>query len=392
MRVGIFTDVYYPYISGVVTSVNSLYKALTNLGCEVYIICVNSKKRKYEKEGNIIKIPGSRGPSPFGDYDMKYEFPIKATKLVKELNLDIIHTNTEGMIGILGRHMGKKLNIPVVHTAHTIYEDSASYITKGHFKRLGVIGAKAFVKFFLTKQVKEIITPGEKSYKCLKDKYKIKQNVTIIPNGIDKDIYNSNFSKETLYNKKKELDIVNNFVLLWVGRLGYEKNIRFLINAQKEVIKKHKNCKLLMVGTGPEEQSLKKLAEKNGLKDNIIFMGSIPNDEVALYYNIADLFVTASYGETQGLTVIEAMACSLPVVAIKDESYERVITDYKNGIFFKDQNEYIKNISYLINHKEELNKMKKEALKTSSDYSIEKFAKEVLKVYKKAIKEYSLIK
>ena len=185
MKIGLFTDVYYPYVSGVVTAVDSLAKALKMYGCEVYIICINGKYRKYYREGNIIMIPGIPSSKIFNNYYMRLFYPSRAVKIVKDLNLDIIHTHTEGVIGMFGKSMGKKLHIPVVHTMHTFYESCVDYITKGHFEKIGQKGAKFFVTSFLTKTVDEVITPGKKSYDLLKNKYGIKQDVSVLPSGID---------------------------------------------------------------------------------------------------------------------------------------------------------------------------------------------------------------
>ena len=272
---------------------------------------------------------------------------------------------------------------------HTSYEASVDYITKGHFKHLGNFGAKALVKIFLSKVILFVITPGEKSYDLLKNKYKIKQEVEVIPSGIDLKYYKKKYTEEEINKKKKELGLEDSFILLWTGRLGYEKNIEFLIKNHNKIIAKNKKCRLLVIGTGPEEEKLKKMVKEQNMTNYVVFTGGIPNKDIGIYYALSDVFVSASIYETQGLTLIEAMAAGVPVVCIDDISFRKVVVNKKNGLLFADEKEYVRAITYLIKNKELLESMKKNALKTSEEYSLEKFGEKVLKFYQKAIEYQS---
>ena len=133
MRIGIFTDTYPPFINGVSTSIKMLENALRKKGHKVYIVTVNPKDMKYiyEENGRVIRIPGI--PIGIYDYRLTTAYPIRAVNKIKKWNLDIIHTHTEFGIGTFARVIGKQLDIPVVHTYHTMYEDYVHYITKGYF-------------------------------------------------------------------------------------------------------------------------------------------------------------------------------------------------------------------------------------------------------------------
>ena len=121
------------------------------------------------------------------------------------------------------------------------------------------------------------------------------------------------------------------------------------------------------------------------LENNVIFTGKVPYDDIPIYYGVADVFATASQTETQGLTVIEAMAASLPVLAIDDDSFRIVVTDELNGYLFKDLKEYIKHVYYLIENPKEYSKIKKQARVSADVHSSKYFAERVLDVYKIAI-------
>ena len=123
MRIGIFTDTYPPYINGVSTSVIMLQKALEKKGNEVFIVTVNADNMsyKYENENKIIRIPGI--PIGIFDYRLTGIYPLRAIEKIKKWNLDIIHSHTEFGVGTFARIIAKQLNIPLVHTYHTMYED-----------------------------------------------------------------------------------------------------------------------------------------------------------------------------------------------------------------------------------------------------------------------------
>ena len=135
MRIGLFTDTYPPYINGVSTSVCMLKKALEKLGHQVYVVTVNPENMKYkfEENGKVIRIPGV----PIGIYDYRLTgvYPIKAFNKIKKWKLDMIHSHTEFGIGTCARIVANQLNIPLVHTYDTMYEEHVHYITQGHFKR-----------------------------------------------------------------------------------------------------------------------------------------------------------------------------------------------------------------------------------------------------------------
>lgn len=388
MRIGIFTDTYPPFINGVSTSIKMLENALRKKGHKVFIVTVNPEDTGYhfEDNGRIIRIPGI--PTGIYDYRLTTFYPIRAVNKIKEWNLDVIHTHTEFGIGTFARVVGKQFDIPVVHTYHTMYEDYVHYITKGYFNRSSKKIVEYLTKFYCDKTIEELIVPTKKTYDLFKEKYKYDRNIHIIPTGIEIDrFYKEKINKEDVEQLKKALNLkVNDTVVLFVGRIASEKSIDFLINNHKEIVKKNKNCKLLIVGDGPDLEKYKKLAIKNKIENNVIFTGKVPWEEVPYYYNLADIFVTASHTETQGLTVIEAMASSLPVVALDDESFRNVVIEDLTGYLFKNKKEYQTYLSKLVNDKSLRVKMGEQGRINSETYSSKYFADRVLTVYKLALK------
>ena len=386
MRIGIFTDTYPPYINGVSTSVSMLENALRKKGHQVYIVTVNTEnmRYKYENDEHIIRIPGV----PIGIYDYRLTgvYPLKAINKIKKWNLDVIHSHTEFGVGTFARIIAKQYNIPLVHTYHTMYEDYVHYITKGYFNNTSKKIVEYLTNFYCNQTATELIVPTKKTYDLFKEKYKYTRNVHIIPTGIEVErFYKENTDPAKLEEIRKKHGLnKGDFVILYVGRLGQEKSVDVLIEAHQELAREYK-AKLLIVGDGPDMDTYKNLVHKLKIDDNVIFTGKVPWTEVTLYYQIADIFATASKSETQGLTVIEAMAASLPVVAVDDESFRNVIIDGLNGHLFDTKKEYKKYVKSFIDEPSKLQQFSKQARINADTYSSKYFAERVLDVYRLVI-------
>lgn len=385
MRIGLFTDTYPPYINGVSTSVLMLKQGLEKLGHEVYVVTVNSENFHYKKEDNVLMIPGI----PIGIYDFRMTslYPLRALKIIKSWNLDVIHTHTEFAVGTFARLIAKQYNIPLVHTYHTMYEEYIYYITKGYFDGASKKLVEYLTLFLCDKTVEELIVPTKKTHDLFKEKYKVKRDVHIIPSGIDVTrFYKENVDLLSIKSLKKELNIKkDDFVILFVGRIAKEKNIDFLIKNLKAILKKVPKARMIIVGDGPDMNELALLVRENKLDKHVTFTGKVPWSEIPKYYQLANVFVTASKTETQGLTVIEAMAAEKPVVAIKDESFELVMKDKQDGLFFETKEEYQRLIIELYNNPSYAKMIAKQARITANAYNPEVYAKRVLEVYESVI-------
>ena len=393
MRVGIFTESYPPLVNGVSTSILMLEHALTKLGHEVFIITVSDNKKDYvlENNGHILRLPSVNLANCY-DYKMTSVYPIKAVNMIKKMNLDVIHSNVEFTVGIFARVVSEQLSIPLVHTYHTNWEDYTHYITKNK-KILDDICKKLLkylVVFFEDKTVTELIVPSNKIYNLFKDKYKFTKNIHIIQTGIETSkFYKEKFNQKDINSLKKKLGIKKkDFVVMTVSRLAKEKSVDRIINNHKELVKKYSNMKLLIVGDGPDIDKLKDEAKSLGVSDSVIFTGKVPLSDIPIYYQLGNVFVTASKSETQGLTVVEAISSSLPVVAVKDDSFVNSVIEEFNGFVFTDDEKYINSISKLYEDKDLYNRLSNQSRLLSADFSSEYFALKVLKVYETAIENY----
>ena len=388
MRIGIFSDTYSPFINGVTTSILMLKKGLEKQGHTVFIVTVNDKTLKYkiEENGKVLRVPGI----PVGIYDYRLSgiYPIKAINKIKKWKLDVIHSQTEFGIGTFARIMAKLLNIPLVHTYHTMYEDYIHYITKGYFNKSSKKIVEYLTLFYCDKTATELVVPTKKAYELFKKKYKVDRNVHVVPTGIEVEkFYLENNKKLDIIKKREEIGLKkDDFVILFVGRIASEKNVELLLSSMKQIVSICPKAKLLIVGDGPDLDKYKNYCIKQGINNSVIFTGKVPWNIIQHYYLISDCFTTASTSETQGLTVIEAMAASLPVVCIDDESFTQTVIDNLNGIIFKNKREYKNAIISLYRNNNLLKKLSKQAKISAETHSSKYFVNNILDVYRIAIK------
>ena len=387
MRIGIFTDTYPPFINGVSTSVFMLKKALEKKGHEVYVVTLNTENMhyKFDENNTVLRIPGV----PIGIYDYRVSgiYPIRAMNIIRKWKLDVIHSHTEFSMGTFARIISRQFNIPLVHTYHTMYEDYTHYITKGYFDKSSKKIVEYLTLFYCDKTANELIVPTKKTYDLFKQKYEVDKNIYIIPTGIEIErFYVENVDNKKVNSIKEKLKIKDgSFNIVFVGRLAKEKNVDLLLSAQKEIIKKNKNINLIIIGDGPDMEEYKGTSKKLGIDKNTFFTGKVPWEEVPLYYRIADVFATASTTETQGLTVIEAMAASVAPICIDDESFRNTVIDGLNGRIFKTEDEYIKIVLELSKDKKTLTQLQKQARLNAEVHSSKYYGESVLDVYKHAI-------
>lgn len=387
MKIGIFTDAYEPHISGVTTSIKMLKTALEKMHHEVYIVTANLDNNKfiYDKKNKIIYLSGIKT----GIYETKLTgiYSKKAMKIIKEWNLDVIHSQTEFGVGYFSRIVAKKLSLPIVHTYHTLYEDYVHYVTHGHFDNFAKKLAIKITKYYCEKRCDELIVPTDKIKDLFINKYNIIKQVNVIPTGIDIDKFKITPSMkkniQTIKNKYKIKD--TDFIIGSVGRIAPEKSFDKLLYNIKDMIKVNTNIKVLLVGGGPDLDNLKKLTKKLNLENYVIFTDKIDYDLVPTYFNIFNVVVSFSKTETQGLTIIEGLAASKPTLCIEDDSFRAMIEPNYNGYLFKNDTEFKDYIFKLMNDQKLYKDMSTNARNSTYKYSKEVFAADILKVYHKAI-------
>lgn len=394
MRIGIFTDTYLPDINGVASSSHILRNELVKHGHEVLVVTTEIKKGDvYEDDPNVCRLPGIELRNLY-DYRLSSFFSLKAMSKIREMNLDVIHVQTEFSVGIFGKIAAHILNIPVVYTYHTQYEDYVHYAPViGKIEPMQPLLKKgvSWISQIYGDNCTELIAPSQKT-KDILETYGIENDIHVIATGLELERFEkSSLDLARLDEIKKECGTYNSdaFTLIFLGRVAPEKSIDMVISALPHLKDHQPNIRLVVVGGGPGLDDLKELASDLGVADRIYFAGPKDSTLVPYYYHACDAFISASTSETQGLTYIEAMATGLPVLARYDKNLDGIIQNGENGFFFEDMDslvDAIKQVSTI-----DLATMKSKAYSDSKQYSSEAFYEKIYDVYKQAIvhKHYS---
>ncbi|GAY74376.1 glycosyltransferase LafA [Lentilactobacillus kosonis] len=241
-------------------------------------------------------------------------------------------------MGMIGKFVARNLNIPCVHTYHTMYEDYLHYVANGRLLRPVHVkeGTLAFCH-----NLNGVITPSDRVLDTLTD-YGVKSDMRIIPTGIDVDKFNQPVQKNIrdAYQIGKKTPLI-----LTLSRLAFEKDIDHVISLLPQISESMSDVKMMIVGDGPAKDSLKNQVKEMNLTDRVIFTGEISNDEVNAFYQAADVFVSTSTSESQGLTYIEAMAAGLPVIVRSSDYTDGLLDSRSLGQTFNTDDEFISIVS-----------------------------------------------
>ncbi|GCF92342.1 1,2-diacylglycerol 3-glucosyltransferase [Enterococcus florum] len=344
MRIGFFTDTYFPQVSGVATSIKTLKEELEKRGHEVYIFTTTDPEAE-DFEKDIVRMPSVPFVS-FKDRRIVVRGMWFAYKIAKELQLELIHTHTEFGAGVLGKMVGRRLEIPVIHTYHTMYEDYLHYIANGKVVRPTHV--KHFIRFFVNHST-GVVCPSERVVKTMR-RYGVEIPMRVIPTGIDISQFNRpDITERMVQDLRSDLGICSNqLMILSLSRLSYEKNIQTIVEQFSEVLQCHPEARLVVVGKGPFREGLEELVEQLELKDVVRFTGEIPHEKVPIYYRAADYFVSASSSETQGLTYAEAIASGVQCVVKGNDYLYALLDDERLGATFESDQEFSKTLlSYI---------------------------------------------
>ena len=380
MKILITTDWYKTAANGVATSVRNLEKGLRECGADVRILTLSPNYRSYVK-GSTTYISSLNAGKIYPNARI---LAIVRRKLINDLidwKPDIIHSQCEFSTFIMARRIAKRVHCPIVHTYHTIYEDYSHYII--HNKRLGKNAMITFTKQ-IAKRVDGMIAPTQKVSDLLM-RYGCRTPIWVMPTGLDLAKICSHEDNEHKNALKRKLGIpLDKKVILYAGRLASEKNIDEIIRMLGHI--RPKNAVFLLVGDGPDRKGVEKSIADNKL-DFAIMTGMVKPRDMRFYYGIADIFVSASRSETQGLTYIEALANGLPLLCRRDQCLEEVLIDGVTGYSYNTEEEFAARLDELLNS--DISKLKENAVNLiNRQYSLKNFAEHALKIYAECLNFY----
>jgi 1,2-diacylglycerol 3-alpha-glucosyltransferase len=327
-RVLITTDWFTPAVNGVVASVQTLRAELEALGCEVRVLTLSNRLRSY-REGDVYYLGSVSATALYDRARIGTLLSNPIRRSIEEWGPDVVHSQCEFTTFVWARRLAQDLAIPLVHTYHTIYEDYTHYFSPS--RPMGRKLAATFSRKVLA-GTDAVVVPTGKVETILRS-YHVQSPIHVCPTGLDLTHFRPVRTRAELEDAallRRRLGIApDRRILLSLGRLAREKNIDELIDLVAGL--DDPSATLLLVGDGPYRTQLEEKARRSGLGDRVVFAGAVPPRETVRYYRLADVFVSASRSETQGLTYIEALACGLPAVCRRDPSLDGVIVDDLNG-------------------------------------------------------------
>lgn len=327
MKIALTTDSFVEGQGGVSTAVAALARSLRQKGHQV-MVCTAADPSHKDIDLDIVGLrafhyegfPGGRAPLA----------PLRLTQKLANFDPDIIHNHSMGTMGIQALAASNFLGIPIVGTCHVFL---AGFLKYAPLSLEGVPLTKELAWRYTTaffNRFPQVTTPSEVMRRELIS-HGLRVPVSAISNGVDINL----FCPKEEHGDRNDLPLT----LLHVGRLSYEKRIDVVIRAFARLSTSHPQARLVIVGEGPEKSRLHSLVDVLGISKLVDFEGFVPHDQLPSFYTGANIFVTASTIETQGLVVLEAMACGLPVVSVNAMALPDLVRHEVNGYLVPPDNE-----------------------------------------------------
>lgn len=345
MKILITTDLYTVETNGVVTSVRNLFSQLTEMGHDVRILTISDSFHSH-KEGAVYYIRSIPLKAVYPDLRMPTAYRSQLIREIIDWKPDVIHSQCEFFSYQFAARIARITGAPIVHTYHTLYEQYlTSYVIPS--KHLGDLLARVLSRARL-RRVTSLVAPTHKVENTLQG-YGIHAPINVVPSGISLEQHKQRLTAQERAERRAALGIEpEDQVLINLGRLGGEKNLGELMELFAEARKKQGHLKFLIVGDGPAREGLEKQAKELGVENDVIFTGMVEPDQVQYYYQLGDIFVSASTSETQGLTYIEAAANGLPLLCHEDDCLNDVLEEGGNGYEYSSAEEFLRAIDAMV--------------------------------------------
>jgi 1,2-diacylglycerol 3-alpha-glucosyltransferase len=327
MRIGMLVDVYKPHISGITNYISLNKKFLEKAGHEVFVFTFGDEDYP-DDEANIIR---SRGlPLVDTGYYISFRYRRQARKLV--YTMDIAHVHHPFLSGSLARRYCGSLGIPIVFTNHTRYD----LYTQAYLPRLPDVIGESMLQAYLPSFCRacDMVVSPSKGMRDVLRRFGVDSPIEVVPNGVNLEP----LMQEVEPVNRAQLGFSNeDTILIYVGRLGPEKNLPFLLRSFAGAVGAFEKMGLILVGDGPERDNLEDRVRAMGIASKVHFTGLVDYSRLPHYLAAADAFVTASVTEVHPLSVIEAMAAGLPVLGIQSPGVGDTVQDGDTGLLSEEE-------------------------------------------------------
>lgn len=388
MHILMISDVYFPRVNGVSTSIRTFIIEHQKLGNKVTLVCpdyTDNKQIAYEEDNSIIRLPSGHVLFDPEDRLIKSNRFNELYELLRDEEIDIIHIQTPFIAHRFGIKLSHKLSAPCVETYHTFFEEYFHHYIPFVPKRILRYLSKRF-SVNQCNQLDAVIVPSSAMKKVLTN-YGVKTEINIVPTGLRL----NEFDAGDGIRFRKSLNIeANRPLLIFIGRVALEKNIHFLLDMLVYVKQQISDVLLIIAGEGPAVNRLRKYTLKSGLKDNVQFIGYMSRERELLdCYHAGNAFVFSSRTETQGLVLLEALACGLPVVSTAVMGTIDVLDEHEGGCLIADEDisDFGNNVIKLLLDFRLQNSLRQQALRYVQLWSASIFARKSNQLYLQLIQE-----
>jgi 1,2-diacylglycerol 3-alpha-glucosyltransferase len=308
-RILMLSDVYFPRVNGVSTSIQTFRRDLASLGCASVLLVPEYPQARHD-EPDIVRVR-SRYLAFDPEDRMLVARELERVALALEGRFDLIHIHTPFVAHYVGLRLARRLGLPTIETYHTFFEEYFHHYLPYLPRALLRVVARAISRRQCN-AVDAIVAPSPQLADVLRA-YGVRTEIRVIPTGLDM----GRFTGGDGDRFRAQLGIGSDrSVALTVGRVAFEKNIGFLIAVIERVRRAVPEILFVVAGEGPAVAPLQRQVTQSGLADNVRFVGYLDREGPLLdCYKCADVFVFASRTETQGLVLLEAMALGVPVVS-----------------------------------------------------------------------------
>ncbi len=390
MKILMISDVYFPRVNGVSSSIQTFRHELQKLGHRVVLIVpdygVDEENEKniniIESEEDIIRLPSRKIEFDPEDRIMKVRNILLNWRKLKEEKFDLIHVQTPFVAQMLGVRLKRRLKIPLVLSYHTLFEEYLQH----YFPFMPQRPLRLFTRYLARRHCQRaqgIIVPSQMIAKVL-HRYGVRKPLRVLPTGIDL----SRFSRREPMTFRQKYQIDSQRPLLaFVGRVAFEKNIDFLLQVVKLLTKTFPNILLAIAGQGPAEVHLRRLTAQLEIQEHILFLGYLDREQgVQELCSAADAFVFASRTETQGLVLLEALAVGTPVVALSVMGTKDILQEHSGALISEDDPVYFADkVTEILTNPEVKNRLKKEASVYIQRWSALAMAEQLQQFYEEII-------
>ncbi len=388
LRVAMFSNNYFPFVSGVSVSVARLKRGLELQGHRVLAVVPRYNSgldAESKQDSSLVRLPKLYAFGRQGDFPLANVFSPHVYKLTKAFKPHIVHVHHPFWVGSLGLWLGKRLGVPVVYTYHTRLEHYAHYVPLPGALFRNLI-CHYLIKRFANK-CNGVVVPTYSAEEYLRI-IGVKSQILVQPTGVEFEKFQHPDAHQ-LGHLKRRHGIEGEVVLVSVSRLGREKNIDFMLEALAQLpADTRRTIKLLLIGEGPDRSRLEGLVAALELSAQVILVGAVPPEEMAAYYQLGDVFVFASKSETQGMVILEAMSAGLPVVAVRSSGIDDVVKQDFNGFKTAEETRAWRSaLEQLLRDSGLRKRLGEQARDFARGYDVAEFARQVQEFYAKLLAE-----